>query len=458
MSSIVRAFVVVVTLGWLAGSITAGEASEPSFTVGVAARDVTPEPGLAMAGYSARQGVSTGTRDPLQAKAVVMGDGTHRLALVQLDWIGPPGQKMIDDITRVVKAEAGVEDVFVIGTHTHSGPATAYDASADGSGALPHLVRLKKGLTEAIVEASRNAAAAKIAVGRGTCRIAHNRRAVRPDGSVFMLWANMERVPTSPVDPEVGVIRIEAQAERRVIATLVSFACHPVVFGPDHLHYSADYVGEMARAVEKEQGGMCIFLQGAAGDQNPYADKRSQSEDAEGLVKAVGLELAEEVNRVSRMLRPQPAEHPSIQVKTRAMLIQPRYDLNDPKVVARLEKILSRPVLERYRGLLERYSRGIEAPLGTIILNGNLAFATFPGEFFIEFQQDLKRRSPIRDTFFLGYANESFAYFPTLRAISEGGYGASMNSFVEPAAGERMVLQALVDLYKLGGRFENAQP
>jgi RNase P protein component len=80
-------------------------------------------------------------------------------------------------------------------------------------------------------------------------------------------------------------------------------------------------------------------------------------------------------------------------------------------------------------------AEGGEAPLGAIILNGNLALATFPGEFFVEFQQDLKRRSPIRDTFFLGYASEAFAYFPTLKAVSEGGYRASVNSFVAPGAG-----------------------
>ncbi len=245
------------------------EVSSAVFTAGAAARDITPEPGLAMAGYSAREGVSAGTRDPLQAKAIVFGDGKQRVALVQIDWIGPPGTELRDEIAREVKTRAGVDCVLVVSTHTHSGPATPRGLSAEKLNALPHVAGMKKGVIEAVVDAAQRAAPARVAVGRGTCRIAHNRRAVRPDGSVHMLWANMERIPTAPVDPEVGVIRIESADGSAVIATVVCFACHPVVFGEDHMNYSAGYVGEMARNVEARQGGLCIFLQGAAGDLNP---------------------------------------------------------------------------------------------------------------------------------------------------------------------------------------------
>ncbi len=70
---------VVSALSDVSGSRGA-EAAPKSFIAGVAARDVTPKPGLAMAGYSARQGVSAGTRDPLQAKAIVLGDGRQSIA------------------------------------------------------------------------------------------------------------------------------------------------------------------------------------------------------------------------------------------------------------------------------------------------------------------------------------------------------------------------------------------
>jgi hypothetical protein len=433
------------------------EAAGP-FVAGVAAREVTPEPGLEMAGYSAREGVSAGVRDPLRAKAVVLGDGSKRVALVQLDWIGPPGLELVEEIKQAVKARSQVDSVLIIATHSHSGPSTPRAATDDVLRSLPHVQRMMTGLIEAIVEASNNAVPAKIAIGRGACHIAHNRRAIRPDGSVHMLWANMDRVPTTPVDPEVGVIRLAAASDDAVIATLVCFACHPVVFGPDHMNYSADFVGEATQAVEGEQGGMCIYLQGAAGDLNPYADKRLQEQRAEHWVRAAGIELADEVNRVSRTLQPAVPKETSLKIHTRTMMIKPRYDFEDPETVRRLGKILSPGGLKRYQTIFKRYADGFLAPMSAVILNGDLAFATFPGEFFVEFQQQLKSRSPVADTFFLGYCNASYGYFPTVQAASEGGYGATTNSFVEIGAGERMVLQALIDLHQLSGRFDNPQP
>jgi len=191
---------------------------------------------------------------------------------------------------------------------------------------------------------------------------------------------------------------------------------------------------------------------------DPYADKRLQADNAEQHVKAAGKELADEVNRVSATLRPATPQHPSVRVASRTTRLKLRYDFSDPEVIARLEKLFSPQAVKRYRTMLERYADGIDAPQSVVILNGDLAFALFPGEFFIEFQKELKTRSPVRDTFFVGYCNDSLAYFPTLQAISEGGYGATTNSFVEIGAGERMILQALVDLYALSGRFDNPQP
>ena len=57
------------------------------------------------------------------------------------------------------------------------------------------------------------------------------------------------------------------------------------------------------------------------------------------------------------------------------------------------------------------------------------------------------------DAFFLGYANGYYGYFPTLKAATEGGYGAaSSTTSMEVGAGERMVNHALVRVYEMLGR------
>jgi len=68
-------------------------------------------------------------------------------------------------------------------------------------------------------------------------------------------------------------------------------------------------------------------------------------------------------------------------------------------------------------------------------------------------REDRRDRCPVRDAFFLGYANGDYGYFPTIRAASLGGYGAANSAtYVEVGAGDRMLDRALVRLYEMLGR------
>ena len=133
-----------------------------------------------------------------------------------------------------------------------------------------------------------------------------------------MFWRNEMRMSTTfPVDPTVGVIRID-RAGSTPLAVLVHYACHPVVFGPDNLDYSADYPGEMRRYVEQEMGGgsMAFFLQGAPGDINPYYDKTPLIEDAEAVMKQTGRQLGAEAVRIARTIQTRVPPAPEIQTRT----------------------------------------------------------------------------------------------------------------------------------------------
>jgi hypothetical protein len=62
----------------------------------------------------------------------------------------------------------------------------------------------------------------------------------------------------------------------------------------------------------------------------------------------------------------------------------------------------------------------------------------------------LRAKSPVRNSFLLGYTNGYFAYFPTIAAAVRGGYGA--DSTVVPAdvgTGERMLNTGLISIYEL---------
>ena len=126
----------------------------------------------------------------------------------------------------------------------------------------------------ALEAASQQMFPARLSAGFGDIYLAHNRRRVGADGKVTMLWRNAERAATSPIDPSLGVIRVDDQSGKpRVL--VVNYACHAVVLGPDNRSISAEYPGYLARRLERElPGALCLFVQGGAGDINPYLDEQ----------------------------------------------------------------------------------------------------------------------------------------------------------------------------------------
>ncbi|PYV07898.1 MAG: hypothetical protein DMG23_14975, partial [Acidobacteria bacterium] len=156
-----------------------------------------------------------------------------------------------------------------------------------------------------IAETAKRVEPVRLGAGWGQVDIGHDRRFVQADGSVRMLWRNATRAVTYPVDTTVGVLRVDIE-RGEPLAILVNYACHPVVFTADNDLYSADYPGAMRRYVEKNFGGSvtCFFLQGAAGNINPYFDKTYLEEDSPEMMRLTGERLGKEVVRVARQIQP----------------------------------------------------------------------------------------------------------------------------------------------------------
>jgi neutral ceramidase len=410
------------------------------FRAGVAKADLDPPYAIPMAGYNTRY--SKGTHDPLEARVLALSDGSRRLALVTLDLCFPFDPPVMEKIRAA--ARGAVDEVVFHASHTHSGPTYSLAPEA-AEHAAPRVV-------QAIVEAARALAPARIGNGWGQVYIGFNRRYLRTDGSVQMFWRNETNVSTTfPVDPTVGVIRVD-RTDGTPLAVLVHYACHPVVFGPDNLDYSADYPGEMRRYVEGElgHGVMAFFLQGAPGDINPYYDKTPLIEDAENVMRETGRRLGAEAVRVARRIETTVPPQPRIQSKTVTLRVANRWD------VAKLKPILK----ERYGIDGTRAARllaeDMQLPVTTLVLNQDLAFVGMPGEPFVEFQMQLRAKSPLPNSFLLGYTNGYFAYFPTIAAAVRGGYGA--NSTVVPTeagTGERILNTGLVSIYELLGKLSD---
>src|ERR1044071_2661234 len=93
-----------------------------AFRAGLATIDITPPVGWRMSGYFYER-LSTGTHDPLQAKAMVLQQGDERAALVFCDLIGVPAS-LTGPIRAAASKKTGIPaaNIMIAATHTHTGP------------------------------------------------------------------------------------------------------------------------------------------------------------------------------------------------------------------------------------------------------------------------------------------------------------------------------------------------
>ncbi|HVT72079.1 MAG TPA: hypothetical protein VHD61_03010 [Lacunisphaera sp.] len=397
--------------------------------------DITPPLGTDMPAWARK---ADGVHDPLFARALVLDDGASRLAVVSLDQcmlydvIAPSyldGPEPTDlgrmaRIRREVQAATGIDMVICAASHTHS--------SGGEKGPESWLREEERRIVGAVTEAASRLRPATVGVGWGVVHEGFNRRLPQRDGPTKTQWDDPDRTATGPTDPALGVISVQTD-DGTAIATLVNFACHAVILGPKNTRFSADYPGALARKVEHAIGGECLFLQGAAGDTDPFVCLLSEATGADAELDRLGSVIAREAL----------ATVAQIKVREKA-----------PRLAWRREVV---PLASRIDA--ERTGRKIDAEIDTILIGEGLALATFPGEFFVAHGLTLKRLSPVPNTFFVGYCNGFLGYFPTIQASMEGGYGTVWRWWAqtEIGAGELLVNRAVINLGLATGAFKKAE-
>jgi neutral ceramidase len=364
--------------------------------------DITPPLGLTMYGFASRKTGATGVLDPLMARVLVLAAGDTRLALVVLDLGEPPASGWIDRLRADAAANNKIAHVIVAATHTHSGPdiRAAYPPAASPDWESAALSKIE----HALAEASGRVVQARIGTGYGTVLIGHNRLREEPNGTITWFERNNTMVPTSPVDPTVAVLRLD-RLDGTPMAVLVNYACHPVVFGPDNLQYSADYPGVMARVVEQEMGSdtVAMFLQGGDGDINPFYAVHPVNEDAVGRRDWTGERLGREAARVARAIKTEAAPDASLDYAEDVM----DFDLRWNPDKYRPERRQPWGAAKEPRSGNQSRPSVVRAPVDTLLIDKRIALVTLPGEPFVDYQIDWRNRCPVHDAFFLGYADDS---------------------------------------------------
>lgn len=241
--------------------------------------DLAPPVGIFLAGYGARLDPSDGLHDPVMARAVLLDDGASRVAVVSCDLVGFTPEVDAELRSRVGREiSAPPEHVIIACTHTHSGPAITMFRGPVGRVDREWPVVAHDKIVALLAEL-----AGRMTPARFSCAFT----------DVAGIGYNREDPSRTP-DPQLGVIGIDAE-DGSAIATIINYACHPVIMGPSNLKVSGDFAGAAARRIGELRGGVGIYLQGACGDVDPKAapEWSVPGRDRFEAVEEVGAVLAE---------------------------------------------------------------------------------------------------------------------------------------------------------------------
>jgi len=224
--------------------------AESGLTVGFGETDITPKVGekpVYLAGFGNNR-LATGVHDPLKARAVVLGDGKTRIALVSVDLVG----FFHDNVLRVRQQLPTFAYVLVSSTHNHEGPDSlglwGPTTPLPRSGVDPEYMALvEKQIVQAVQAAERNARPATAELG-----VVQAPELLHDGREPYVLH------------DDLVVLRFK-DAAGKPVGLLVQWNCHPETLGSKNTQVSSDYVGYTVNALQQKHGCPVAYFTGTVG-------------------------------------------------------------------------------------------------------------------------------------------------------------------------------------------------
>jgi neutral ceramidase len=389
--------------------------------------DLCPPIGSWMTGFAARTKPTTGMHDPIMARAVLLDDGVTQLVIVVCDLIGFTSA-VVADMRKRIQQASGIPaaNVLISCTHTHSGPTSMPFRGVMGifdqewfAAAQGKIVDLVASLPAMLQPAQLAHAVTHIA------QIGYNRQDA-----------------AHSVDDELNALAIET-TDGAAIATLANYGTHPVVLGPSNLLFSADYPGEVARALSAARGGIGMYLQGTCGDIDPvvYRDRGWGSgtfDDTREMgerIAAAALSALRDAPRTadvtlgvrSRML---PIPLDALPTPAALVALAATFEADRQQGVQRSDAeqegiaLAMQDWLRELQGALSVGAVLTHLPAELFIAAINdVRIVGVPFETYTDIGVRVKQALRPFKTLFAGYANGLFGYCPTTWAKDQGGYG-----------------------------------
>lgn len=434
-------------------------------TAGVARVIITPPIGIRMVGYTVQEACSQSIERELTGTVLTLSDGTATIVLIAVDVLFVP-MPHADRIRARIGRELGIpaEAILINGSHTHLGPMfPGWQEEDEPQRQLQqrYVESLEDRLAGAARVAFQNRQPARFGTARGTAPLGMNRREKIDDNGIII-----GENPHGPIDRTVDVIRID-DLSGRPLAVIMSAACHTVVLGPKTLSLSPDFIGPARELIENTIGAPALFLLGASGNINPACGIGNGGPEQYDDLERMGLMLGGKVLKTFAQIRTHRRRGPRRIVRSVAAISTwdyepvPEESIVDFAVTRRRLTLPLSPLPDRAAvdADVQRYQRalrdveanatsagpvhvarrmlawatqrqqlvnaGVQTPTREIELwacrINELGIAAVSAEPLVELGLEIKRRSPLGHTIYLGYSNGCIGYIPPPEAFAEGG-------------------------------------
>ncbi|MFO8081456.1 MAG: hypothetical protein R6V07_14300 [Armatimonadota bacterium] len=455
--------------------------SAAKLKIGWGQADITPEESVAISGqFHAR--VSEGVRDPVTATALVLESGDEHVVLVSCDLVA-----ISPELWEAVGArlDGPSPDALVMNaTHTHTAPENRPVGSAAGSTAESFGVALDVMAVEDYVEFAAQRIAAEvneawanrtegsIAFGLGQAVVGRNRRWVDVDG-VSTMYGNTDTPRFSHIegyeDHSVNLLATW-DAAGDLTGVMVNVPC-TAQETEGLFEISADFWHEARVELRRRLGeGLFVLPQAsAAGDQSPHLLFGKREHERMLALKGrtsreeIGHRIADAVEEVLQYLDGTQDDAPLLEHQIMELRLPLRKlteedaqtaDAEAAKLRAEYEAELAKleanpelrheprwhkplwyvPVTKAYRRMRwyervrerfeqQKHEDAVRDVTLHVIRLGEVAIATDPFEYYLDFGVYIKARSPATQTFLVQLAGAG-TYVPSARSIAGGGYGS----------------------------------
>ena len=416
---------------------------------GAAKVDVTPAESELPKNYE-------GIWDHIYSRAIVIGDGETKAALLTLDAGGMPEQ-LWQNVTKRAEAELRIpaKNILMTATHSHSVPRITGSAFEDR-------------VFQSLKIADEKLQPARVGFGTGVSYLNVNRNIIDPKTRRWWEGPNYD----GPSDKTVAVVEFQTLSGEP-IAVYYNYAMHAVTVGQlDKV--SADAPGAASHYIEDsfDDKLVAVWSTGAAGDQNPVyfqqtydlreiriKDYAKRGEDISNSMPPGGQGLNKQDPQVMKLMNQQKQLILSMGQFLGEEVMHVMHGMERTQSSARLfgaRKTVSCPGRQRtdtgragYPGTYKD-ANPVDLRLSLVMI-GDVALGAVNGEVFNPISQRLKKESRLAGTMMVTLTNgmAPSGYIPNDAAFGYNTFEV-VSSRLKPGCAEDAIVNGILDLIDQG--------